>query len=56
MGHRGSGKTSVIRGLAAGVRARLAEVAMIPLVDVTELLGCVEQVHNTTRQNGMGGP
>lgn len=44
VGHRGSGKTSIIQGLAAGVGARLTEVAMTPSVDVTELLGCFEQV------------
>lgn len=44
VGHRGSGKTTIIRGLAAGVGARLTEVAMTPSVDVTELLGCFEQV------------
>ncbi|CAM9229718.1 unnamed protein product, partial [Ectocarpus sp. 8 AP-2014] len=43
IGHRGSGKSSVIKGLAAGVGARLTEVAMTPSVDVTELLGCFEQ-------------
>lgn len=58
VGHRGSGKTSVIHGLAAGVGARLTEVAMTPSVDVTELLGCFEQVHYTTavHQYGMDGP
>lgn len=44
VGHRGSGKTSIIQGLAAAVGARLTEVAMTPSVDVTELLGCFEQV------------
>lgn len=44
VGHRGSGKTSIIQRLAAGVGARLTEVAMTPSVDVTELLGCFEQV------------
>lgn len=44
VGHRGSGKSSVIQALAAGVGARLTEVAMTPSVDVTELLGCFEQV------------
>lgn len=44
VGHRGTGKTSLIQGLAAGVGARLTEVAMTPSVDVTELLGCFEQV------------
>lgn len=44
VGHRGSGKSSIIKGLAAGVGARLTEVAMTPSVDVTELLGCFEQV------------
>ncbi|CAN0109706.1 unnamed protein product [Ectocarpus sp. 6 AP-2014] len=43
IGHRGSGKSSIIKGLAAGVGARLTEVAMTPSVDVTELLGCFEQ-------------
>lgn len=49
VGHRGSGKTSIIRGLAAGVGARLTEVAMTPSVDVTELLGCFEQVSYADR-------
>lgn len=44
VGHRGSGKTSIVQGLAAAVGARLTEVAMTPSVDVTELLGCFEQV------------
>lgn len=44
VGHRGTGKTSVIKGLAAAVGARLTEVAMTPSVDVTELLGCFQQV------------
>lgn len=44
VGHRGSGKTSIIQGLAAGVGAKLTEVCMTPSVDVTELLGCFEQV------------
>lgn len=44
VGHRGTGKTSIIKGLAAGVGARLTEVAMTPSVDVTELLGCFQQV------------
>lgn len=44
IGHRGTGKTSLIQALAAGVGARLTEVAMTPSVDVTELLGCFEQV------------
>ncbi|CAM9165037.1 unnamed protein product [Ectocarpus sp. 4 AP-2014] len=43
IGHRGSGKSGIIKGLAAGVGARLTEVAMTPSVDVTELLGCFEQ-------------
>ncbi|CAM9377533.1 unnamed protein product, partial [Scytosiphon promiscuus] len=43
VGHRGSGKSRVIEGLAAAVGARLTEVAMTPSVDVTELLGCFEQ-------------
>ncbi|CAB1097864.1 unnamed protein product [Ectocarpus sp. CCAP 1310/34] len=43
VGHRGSGKSGIIKGLAAGVGARLTEVAMTPSVDVTELLGCFEQ-------------
>lgn len=47
VGHRGSGKTSIIQGLAAGVGARLTEVSMTPSVDVTELLGCFEQVRST---------
>lgn len=44
MGHRGTGKSSIIRSLAMAVGARLTEVAMTPSVDVTELLGCYEQV------------
>lgn len=44
MGHRGSGKSSIIRSLAMSVGARVTEVAMTPSVDVTELLGCYEQV------------
>lgn len=48
VGHRGSGKTTLIQGLAAGVGARLTEVAMTPSIDVTELLGCYEQVRPGT--------
>lgn len=44
VGYRGTGKTSLIKGLAAAVGARLTEVAMTPSVDVTELLGCFQQV------------
>lgn len=44
VGHRGCGKSRIIHGLAAGVGARLTEVSMTPSVDVTELLGCFEQV------------
>lgn len=46
VGHRGTGKTSIIKGLAAAVGARLTEVAMTPSVDVTELLGCFQQVNS----------
>ena len=53
VGHRGSGKTSIIRGLAAGVGARLTEVAMTPSVDVTELLGCFEQVCTNDRMRAL---
>ena len=49
VGHRGTGKSSIIRGLAAAVGARLTEVAMTPSVDVTELLGCYEQVQTYHR-------
>lgn len=49
IGHRGSGKSGLIKGLAAGVGARLTEVAMTPSVDVTELLGCFEQVRLALR-------
>ncbi|CAM9198222.1 unnamed protein product [Discosporangium mesarthrocarpum] len=44
MGSRGSGKTSLVRGLALAVGAGLREVAITPSIDVTELLGCHEQV------------
>ncbi|CAM9190807.1 unnamed protein product [Chrysoparadoxa australica] len=44
VGHRASGKGTIVRGLAAFVGAKLITVAMTPLTDVTELLGCYEQV------------
>eukprot|EP00903_Cladosiphon_okamuranus_P014927 g13820.t2 len=53
VGHRGSGKTSIIQGLAAGVGARLTEVAMTPSVDVTELLGCFEQTDASSAQDAL---
>ncbi|CAM9114855.1 unnamed protein product [Choristocarpus tenellus] len=49
VGHRGTGKTSLVRSLATGVGAVLREVALSPATDISELLGCYEQVDSRSR-------
>jgi midasin len=44
IGHRATGKSTVINWLASAVGAELKTIALTPATDVTELLGCFEQV------------
>ena len=44
VGHAGSGKSTLLRSLAELCNANLEEVALTPASDVTELIGCFEQV------------
>ncbi|CAM9870479.1 unnamed protein product, partial [Phaeothamnion confervicola] len=44
VGRRASGKTAVVTALAAAAGMSLRRVAVTPATDVTELLGCFEQV------------
>jgi midasin len=47
IGHRATGKSTVINWLASAVGAELKTIALTPATDVTELLGCFEQVYIT---------